>query len=31
MAKPVTQKNHLWSTAGTGYIYLTYNNPRNKT
>ena len=31
MAKPVTQKIKLVSTAGTGYYYVTNKNPRNHT
>ncbi|MFZ1110388.1 MAG: 50S ribosomal protein L33 [Rhodomicrobium sp.] len=31
MAKPVTQKIKLVSTAGTGYYYVTKKNPRNMT
>jgi len=31
MAKPVTQKIKLVSTAGTGYYYVTKKNPRNTT
>jgi large subunit ribosomal protein L33 len=31
MAKPVTQKIKLVSTAGTGYYYVTKKNPRNQT
>lgn len=31
MAKPVTQKIKLLSTAGTGYFYVTKKNPRNQT
>lgn len=31
MAKPVTQKIKLLSTAGTGYFYVTKKNPRNTT
>ncbi|MBT3070067.1 50S ribosomal protein L33 [Rhodomicrobium sp. Az07] len=31
MAKPVTQKIKLVSTAGTGYYYVTKKNPRNLT
>ncbi|MGF1649872.1 MAG: 50S ribosomal protein L33 [Hyphomicrobiaceae bacterium] len=31
MAKPVTQKIKLLSTAGTGYFYVTKKNPRNLT
>ena len=29
MAKPVTQKIKLLSTAGTGFFYVTKKNPRN--
>jgi large subunit ribosomal protein L33 len=31
MAKPVTQKIKLVSSAGTGYYYVTIKNPRNLT
>ncbi|HFB2047794.1 MAG: 50S ribosomal protein L33 [Hyphomicrobiaceae bacterium] len=31
MAKPVTQKIKLVSTANTGYFYVTKKNPRNTT
>jgi large subunit ribosomal protein L33 len=31
MAKPVTQKIKLVSTAGTGFFYVTKKNPRNTT
>ena len=31
MAKPVTQKIKLVSTAGTGYYYVTKKNPRTST
>jgi len=31
MAKPVTQKIKLVSSAGTGYFYVTKKNPRNQT
>ena len=31
MAKPVTQKIKLLSSAGTGYFYVTKKNPRNST
>ncbi|HUS96737.1 MAG TPA: 50S ribosomal protein L33 [Hyphomicrobiaceae bacterium] len=31
MAKPVTQKIKLVSTAGTGFYYVTKKNPRNQT
>ena len=31
MAKPVTQKIKLLSTAGTGFFYVTKKNPRNST
>lgn len=31
MAKPVTQKIKLLSSAGTGYYYVTKKNPRNLT
>ena len=31
MAKPVTQKIKLLSTAGTGFYYVTKKNPRNTT
>ena len=31
MAKPVTQKIKLLSTAGTGFFYVTKKNPRNQT
>ena len=31
MAKPVTQKIKLLSTAGTGFFYVTKKNPRNTT
>ena len=31
MAKPVTQKIKLVSSAGTGYYYVTHKNPRNIT
>ena len=31
MAKPVTQKIKLMSSAGTGYYYVTNKNPRNLT
>jgi large subunit ribosomal protein L33 len=31
MAKPVTQKIKLMSSAGTGYFYVTKKNPRNLT
>jgi large subunit ribosomal protein L33 len=31
MAKPVTQKIKLLSTAGTGYFYVTKKNPRTST
>ena len=31
MAKPVTQKIKLVSTAGTGYFYVTKKNPRTST
>ena len=31
MAKPVTQKIKLVSTADTGYYYVTKKNPRTKT
>ena len=31
MAKPVTQKIKLLSTAGSGYFYVTKKNPRDQT
>ena len=31
MAKPVTQKIKLVSSAGTGYYYVTKKNPRSVT
>ena len=31
MAKPVTQKIKLLSTAGTGFYYVTKKNPRTST
>jgi large subunit ribosomal protein L33 len=31
MAKPVTQKIKLVSSAGTGYYYVTKKNPRSQT
>ncbi len=31
MAKPVTQKIKMLSTAGTGFFYVTKKNPRNVT
>lgn len=31
MAKPVTQKVKLLSTAGTGFYYVTKKNPRTST
>ncbi len=31
MAKPVTQKIKLLSTAGTGFFYVTRKNPRTTT
>ena len=31
MAKPVTQKIKLLSTAGTGFFYVTKKNPRKTT
>jgi len=31
MAKPITQKIKLLSTAGTGYFYVTKKNPRTST
>jgi len=31
MAKPVTQKIKLVSSAGTGYYYVTRRNPRSQT
>ena len=31
MAKPLTQKIKLVSSAGTGYYYVTNKNPRNLT
>lgn len=31
MAKPVTQKIKLVSSAGTGFYYVTKKNPRNMT
>ena len=31
MAKPVTQKIKLLSTAGTVFFYVTKKNPRNQT
>jgi len=31
MAKSVTQKIKLLSTAGTGFYYVTKKNPRNQT
>jgi large subunit ribosomal protein L33 len=31
MAKPVTLKIKLLSTAGTGFFYVTKKNPRTKT
>jgi len=31
MAKPVTQKIKLVSSAGTGYYYVTKKNTRNQT
>jgi large subunit ribosomal protein L33 len=31
MAKPVTQKIRLNSTAGTGFFYVTKKNPRTST
>ncbi len=31
MAKPVSQKIKLVSTAGTGYYYVTKKNPRTST
>jgi large subunit ribosomal protein L33 len=31
MAKPVTQKIKLISTAGTGFFYVTKKNPRTST
>ena len=31
MAKPITQKIKLLSSAGTGFFYVTKKNPRTKT
>lgn len=31
MAKPITQKIRLVSSAGTGFFYVTKKNPRNTT
>ena len=31
MAKQITQKIKLVSTAGTGFFYVTKKNPRNQT
>ena len=31
MAKPITQKIKLLSTAGTGFFYVTKKNPRAST
>jgi len=31
MAKPITQKIKLLSTAGTGFFYVTKKNPRTTT
>ncbi len=31
MAKPISQKIKLLSTAGTGFFYVTKKNPRTKT
>jgi large subunit ribosomal protein L33 len=31
MAKPITQKIKLLSSAGTGYFYVTKKNPRTST
>lgn len=31
MAKPVTQKIKLLSSAGTGFFYVTKKNPRTQT
>lgn len=31
MAKPITQKIKLLSSAGTGFFYVTKKNPRNTT
>jgi large subunit ribosomal protein L33 len=31
MAKPITQKIKLISTAGTGFFYVTKKNPRTST
>ncbi len=31
MAKPITQKIKLVSSAGTGFYYVTKKNPRNST
>ena len=31
MAKPITLKIKLVSTAGTGFYYVTKKNPRNQT
>lgn len=31
MAKPITQKIKLLSSAGTGFFYVTKKNPRNST
>jgi large subunit ribosomal protein L33 len=31
MAKPITQKIRLVSSAGTGFFYVTKKNPRNMT
>jgi large subunit ribosomal protein L33 len=31
MAKPITQKIKLLSTAGTGFFYVTKKNPRTAT
>jgi len=31
MAKPITQKIKLVSSAGTGFFYVTKKNPRNQT
>jgi large subunit ribosomal protein L33 len=31
MAKPITQKIKLLSTAGTGFFYVTKKNPRTST
>ncbi|MEC9369583.1 MAG: 50S ribosomal protein L33 [Hyphomicrobiales bacterium] len=31
MAKPITQKIKLVSSAGTGFYYVTKKNPRNMT